>query len=102
MRQMKKLLTALHTLQTLRDKGRLLELSLEPAKKRFDPNPNPHHHLICVTCKKIVDVTRTFDLSLPKNERHQFQLIGNHVDFYGICPECKTKHPVEQANKTRS
>lgn len=85
--------TVYNTLQTLKDKGRLLELSLDPGKKRFDPDPNPHHHLICVNCKKIMDVTRTFDLSLSEDERYQFQLIGNHVDFYGICPRCTTRHP---------
>ncbi len=85
--------TVYNTLRTLRDKGHLLELSLDPEKKRFDPNPKPHHHLICVTCKKIMDVMRTFDISLPEKERHQFKIIGNHVDFYGICPACKTKHP---------
>ena len=91
--------TVYNTLQTLKDKGHLLELSLDPEKKRFDANPTPHHHLICVSCKKIVDVTRTFDLSLPEDERYEFQLIGNHVDFYGICPKCKTRHSGRKPTK---
>ena len=81
--------TVYNTLQTLKDKGRLLELSLDPEKKRFDANPTPHHHLICVSCKKIVDATRTFDLSLPEEEQYEFQLIGNHVDLYGIALDAK-------------
>lgn len=93
--------TVYNTLQTLKDKGYLLELSIDSEKKRFDANPAPHHHLICVSCKKIVDVTRTFDLSLPEDERYQFQLIGNHVDFYGICPKCKTKHSERKPSKRR-
>ena len=80
--------TVYSTLQTLKDKGRLLELTLDPHKKRFDPNVAPHHHLICVVCKKIVDVMRTFDLSLSDEERCGFRLIGNHADFYGVCPTC--------------
>ncbi len=93
--------TVYNTLQTLKDKGHLLELSLDPDKKRFDAHPTPHHHLICVNCKKIVDVTRSFDLSLPEDERYQFQLIGNHVDFYGICPKCKNRHSGRKPDKSR-
>jgi Fur family transcriptional regulator, peroxide stress response regulator len=91
--------TVYNTLQTLKDKGDLLELSLDPGKKRFDADPRPHHHLICVSCKKIVDVMRSFDLSLPEDERYQFQLIGNHVDFYGICPKCKKRQSGRKPGK---
>ena len=80
--------TVYNTLRVLKDQGLVAELSLDPEKKRFDANPAPHHHLICVKCKKILDVARTFDLSLPEDDRRRFRLIGNHVDFYGICPRC--------------
>jgi Fur family peroxide stress response transcriptional regulator len=94
--------TVYNTLQTLKEKGRLLELSLDPDKKRFDPYPSPHHHLICLKCKRIMDVHREFDLTLSKAEQHDFELIGNHVDFYGTCPECRQKgkgHPRPKSKK---
>ena len=56
--------TVYNTLRTFKDRGLPVGLSLDPEKKRFDANPAPHHHLICVECKKIPDVTRTFDLSV--------------------------------------
>lgn len=81
--------TVYNTLETLRGKGQLLELSIDPGKKRFDPNTKPHHHLICVQCKEVTDVHRKFALDLPDGERCDYEITGNHVDFYGICPKCK-------------
>ena len=81
--------TVYNTLQILREKGRVLELSIDSGKMRFDPNTKPHHHLICVQCKNITDVHRKFTLKLPEGERCDYEIVGNHVDFYGICPKCK-------------
>ena len=83
--------TVYNTLQTLREKGRVMELSIDSGKMRFDSNTKPHHHLICVQCKNITDVHRKFALNLPEGERCDYEIIGNHVDFYGICPGCKKK-----------
>lgn len=81
--------TVYNTLQALREKGRVLELSIDSGKMRFDPNTKPHHHLICLQCKNIADVHRKFALNLAEGERCDYEIIGNHVDFYGICPKCK-------------
>ncbi len=81
--------TVYNTLEMLREKGRVLELSIDSGKKRFDPDTKPHHHLICVQCKQIIDVRRNFVLNLPEDEQCDYDIIGNHVDFYGICPGCK-------------
>lgn len=83
--------TVYNTLETLRVKGMVLELTIDPIKKRFDPNTTPHHHLICLKCKKIVDIHGAFKLSIPDNEKANFDIIGNHIEFYGICPDCKSK-----------
>ncbi|MCL4456416.1 MAG: transcriptional repressor [Nitrospirae bacterium] len=81
--------TVYNTLETLRQKGGVLELTIDPAKKRFDPNTEPHHHLICVGCKKILDIHGSYRLPLPDEKREGFELIGNHIEFYGLCPKCK-------------
>jgi Fur family peroxide stress response transcriptional regulator len=91
--------TVYNTLQTLREKGRVIELSIDSGKMRFDPNTKAHHHLICVQCKKITDVHRKFALNLPEGERCDYEIIGNHVDFYGICPECKKANRNEEVKK---
>ncbi len=81
--------TVYNTMETLKEKGVVVELSIDPDKKRFDPNTTPHHHLLCIRCKTIKDIFEKFPLVLPENEQYDFDIIGNHVDFYGICPQCK-------------
>lgn len=81
--------TVYNTLEALKIKGRVLELTIDPIKKRFDPNTTPHHHLICLKCKKIVDIHGDFNLPVPDSDRADFYIIGNHIEFYGICPDCR-------------
>ncbi len=82
--------TVYNTLEALRQRGGVLELTIDPDKKRFDPNTEPHHHLICLRCRMIIDVHRTYELPLPKTDLGGFQVVGNHIEFYGLCPKCQT------------
>jgi len=81
--------TVYNTLEVLREKGILRELKIEPGKKRYDPDTTPHHHLICVKCKKVIDIYKKFKLTLPEEISKEFEILGNHIEFYGICPGCK-------------
>ena len=80
--------TVYNTLETLKQGGVVNELSIDPHKKRFDPNTKPHHHLICMQCKAIHDVFAGYPLELSENAHHNYDIIGHHVDFYGVCPAC--------------
>ena len=77
-------------IEALKKKGDLLELTIDPERRRYDPDTEPHHHLICVECKKIVDVHKEFSISVPDEVKGAFDLVGNHIEFYGVCPECKS------------
>ncbi len=83
------LATVYNTLDSLKERGRLLELSIDPEKKRFDPNTKAHNHLICVRCKKIADIRETFDLGPVGDRVPDFEILGHHIEFYGICSACK-------------
>ncbi|MEJ2695796.1 MAG: transcriptional repressor [Candidatus Sulfobium sp.] len=83
------LATVYNTLEALRLRGEVRELTVDPGKKRFDPDTGPHHHLICTGCRRIVDVRVDFSLSVPTGERRDFEITGNHIEFYGLCPECR-------------
>ena len=82
------LATVYNTLETLKEKGMVTELSIDPVKKRFDPNTEPHHHLICIKCRTIVDIFVSFPICLSEEETQGFEVMGNHVDFYGVCGNC--------------
>lgn len=80
--------TVYNTLEMLRRKGSISELTIEQGKKRFDPDPSPHHHLMCVICKKVYDIGREFPLPLTEDERRGFEILATHVEFHGVCPDC--------------
>jgi len=83
--------TVYKTLETLRQKGDLLELTIDPLRRRYDPGTKPHHHLICISCKKIVDIDAELPVSIPDEAKEGFEVTGNHVEFYGICSDCKSR-----------
>jgi Fur family peroxide stress response transcriptional regulator len=82
--------TVYKTLETLKQKGDLLELTIDPLRRRYDPGTKPHHHLICIMCKKIVDIEAELPVSIPDEAKEGFEVTGNHVEFYGICSDCKS------------
>ena len=84
------LATVYNTMETLKKRGAVRELTIDSGKKRFDPNTDSHHHLICIKCRKIVDIPVDYELKVPGSYKSGFDVIGNHVEFYGICRECKS------------
>ena len=82
--------TVYNTLEALKERGELVEVTIDPERKHFDPNPAPHNHIICSACGHIADVFVNYSeaLNLPEDVRKGFHVTGNHVEFYGICNEC--------------
>ena len=83
--------TVYNTLETLKRQGKVTEITIDPDKRHFDPDMEKHHHLICSRCKRIADIQVEFDLALPRSAVQGFEITGNHVEFYGICPDCRKK-----------
>ena len=81
--------TVYNTLETLKKMGMVWELNIDDERKRYDPNTNLHHHLICTRCRKVVDIHMEFELEVPEGEAHGFDITGRHVEFYGLCPDCR-------------
>jgi Fur family peroxide stress response transcriptional regulator len=58
---------------------------------RYETDPSPHHHAVCVACKRIIDI---FDPDLgrvrpPRVVKDRFQVLGHRVEFYGYCADCQ-------------
>jgi Fur family peroxide stress response transcriptional regulator len=83
--------TVYNTLTALRDRGQLRELTIDPAKKRYDPDSSEHNHLICDSCRRVVDIETQFNLDLPVHDRKEFTVHTNHVEFHGLCPVCRQR-----------
>jgi Fur family peroxide stress response transcriptional regulator len=62
-------------------------------RKRFDPNPENHHHLSCIRCGKIIDFeNKDFDeLKIPTDIQDTYMVIGKKVVIECICDTCSSK-----------
>ena len=83
--------TVYNTLQTLREHGEVMEVTIDPIRKHYDPNTSPHHHVICISCNDLWDVFVDYSdvLKLPSNVARGMKTVGVHVDFYGLCKNCQ-------------
>lgn len=82
------LATVYNTLNELVEMGELLEFSHSDGRKRYDPNVvEPHHHLVCTACGRMLDVAADTP-ALPPTQRHGFDLVDVEVTFRGRCPDC--------------
>ena len=78
----------------LKGLGEVLELSFGAESSRYDGNkPQPHPHLICTQCKKILDpdLASLKDMSMELTKETGFKISSHRLDFFGICPDCQKK-----------
>ena len=84
--------TVYNTIEALKKKGNLIELTIDPVRRRYDPDTGYHHHLICTRCRKIIDIHAELSVDIPEEDRASFDIEGNHIEFYGICSDCKANN----------
>jgi Fe2+ or Zn2+ uptake regulation protein len=81
--------TVYSTLNDLAAMGELQQLDLGTGGRRFDPNTDAHHHLVCVRCGKVRDLYAEFPgLQVPEKERQGFTVGSAEVVFRGLCADC--------------
>ena len=93
--------TVYQTLNDLVAMGELHHLDLGTGSSRFDPNLEPHHHLVCDICGKVVDVARNFPgVSVPAGDAAGFTISSTEIVFRGTCAGCSTRStPTHQPDK---
>ena len=81
--------TVYNTLEALKSVDGVRELKIDSSRRRYDPNTMDHHHVMCRSCGAIVDISAEYQLDIPPEVSAQFDVVGNHVEFFGICRPCK-------------
>ncbi len=94
--------TVYYTLGVLRRAGLVREVNYWHDRARFDANMALHHHLICLGCRKIEDLSdEGLDRLGPAlRNRHGFTVTGHRVEFHGYCADCRGR--ARRRAKTRS
>ncbi|MGA8569261.1 MAG: hypothetical protein WB580_15830, partial [Candidatus Binataceae bacterium] len=56
-------------------------------------NTRPHHHVVCVRCKRVEDVEAPeFDILLAGRQTlGEFQLLGCSVEVRALCNRCRKR-----------
>ncbi|GKS59843.1 transcriptional repressor [Nitrospira sp.] len=97
--------TVYYTLGALREADLVHEVNYGHESARFDGNVEPHHHLVCRTCRRIFDVhDEALDrIPLEAAEPSHFAVTGHRVEIYGHCAACRArselKHGCDDTNR---
>ncbi len=84
------LATVYKNLRIFIDCGLLGQVSLHSGSLRVEGNHDPHHHLVCVRCKAIVDLKyeEVGGVRLPRKLPAGFQVQRVAVEVLGVCKAC--------------
>jgi Fur family peroxide stress response transcriptional regulator len=84
------LATVYKNVHTFVEHGVIREVSLHHGSTRLDTNMAPHHHLICLKCKSMVDLPAE-DLEpvrMKKRAPKGFRIHRYSVEVLGLCSAC--------------
>jgi Fur family ferric uptake transcriptional regulator len=82
--------TVYRNLELMADNGMILKIEVGGTQKRFDAFTDPHYHIRCSSCGKVddMDLPVLDDLVNSAGESSSYQILGHHVEFTGVCPDC--------------
>jgi Fur family peroxide stress response transcriptional regulator len=86
------LATVYKTVNLLKDVGEILEIGFADGSNRYDGNkPYPHPHLICMTCKTIIDpeIDLVDQMTSALERNSGYKITSHQIEFFGICPDCQ-------------
>jgi Fur family peroxide stress response transcriptional regulator len=91
------LATVYKNLEALREIGAVADVNALHEHGRYEaalPGTGagtPHHHLVCVRCRKVVDLHDARLNSLRVSNAQGFEVHALKVQVEGICPECAAR-----------
>jgi len=88
------LATVHRTLETLCEIGEARKVTTLHDSARYDGNLTPHHHVVCVKCRRVRDI------EIPELEQvlrgraaiGDFKLLGSSLEIQALCSECVEKN----------
>jgi len=93
------LATVHRTLETLCDIGEARKVTTLHDSARYDGNMIPHHHVVCVKCRRIrdIEIPRLDRILAGQSELGEFTVLGSSLEIQALCEDCAAK----RANRTR-
>ncbi len=84
------LATVYRNLAQLKSDGCICGVGVVDGEERFDADTSAHPHLVCASCGRVSDLSRTVDLSehAAWAATEGIEITGYSVTFYGRCLSC--------------
>jgi Fur family peroxide stress response transcriptional regulator len=84
--------TVYRTLLFLERHGLIRRLEVLDDRARFDANLSDHHHLVCIRCRRAVDISwpAIEGLDMPDAAADWGQIQSRHMELRGVCAGCLT------------
>lgn len=91
--------TVYRALESLARLGVITKACHPGAVVRYDRHTDLHHHLICLHCDGIVDVSnaRLDDLEVPNTSAYGFEVADFRVQLRGLCRRCRANAGREES-----
>ena len=85
------LATVYNTLHQMVSTGLVAEDHHVPGPTRYDPAPQPHHHLFCRQCGRLedVDAESVGPVTMDDARQRSFHVESVTVTFVGTCAACR-------------
>lgn len=82
--------TVYRILSQYADQGTIAQLHIRESADRYDDLLEPHYHLLCTSCKRVLDLEapRYEKIPLPQYDDSGCKITGVELTFLGICPDC--------------
>jgi len=87
--------TVYRNLDLMADSGMILKLEVGGTQKRFDATTDLHYHIRCCRCGRVDDIEMDVfhDLEQSASNATDYQVLGHHIEFTGICKSCTESQP---------
>ena len=84
------LATVYKNVRTFTEHGLLAEVSLHHGPARLETNMEPHHHMVCIQCKAIIDIPdeAVEPVRLMQGAPPEFRVHRYSVEVHGLCGDC--------------
>ena len=81
--------TLYQNLRTFSERGLIGEMTGPGGEARYDTNLDPHSHLVCLRCGRMVDIVLELPELGPAARAQGWSVTRARVDLQGVCPECQ-------------
>jgi Fur family ferric uptake transcriptional regulator len=85
--------TVYRNLEILCEHGLVQKLEHAGFQRRYDARLENHYHVRCIRCGNIrdIEVATLADIEGEIGEKTDYVLLGHHIEFVGLCPDCVKK-----------